>query len=95
MTRLGYSDYASKLKELVFKYKCYETSIHNKNKDHIFIQYLGISLNDFVSFLKDNDYASNIINVVLNEPYNLNNEITIVYNLNDLKIVRSAIYGVI
>lgn len=94
MTRLGYKDIMDSIKELVFKYKCYETSVHNKNRDHIFIQYLGISNSDFVGFLKDNDYALNIIDLV-NDDYNINNEITIVYNLKTKEIVRSAIYGVL
>jgi hypothetical protein len=94
MTRLGYTDIMDSFKDIVFKYECYEISIHNKNKDHVFIQYLGITNKDFIRFLKDNKYDRNIINLV-DSDYNLNNEITIVYDKITRKIIRSAIYGVL
>ena len=98
MIKLGYGDIRDKFKEIILnKYQCYQICIHNKNENQIFVQYLGISNQDFLSFLNLNDYPSHLINFVeeqikLNR-YNINNEITIVYEISSQKVVRSGFYG--
>ena len=53
MKKLGYSKIAQQFKYIIlYNYKCYELCIHNKNENQIFIQYLGINKEDFISFLK-------------------------------------------
>ena len=98
MKKLGYDDISDKFKNIILeKYKCYQICIHNKTDNQIFVQYLGISNQDFLSFLNLNDYPSHLINFVeeqikLNR-YNINNEITIVYEIPSQKVVRSGFYG--
>ena len=98
MNKLGYEDIKDKFKEIILnKYQCYQICIHNKSQNQIFVQYLGISNQDFLSFLNLNDYPSHLINFVeeqikLNR-YNINNEITIVYEISSQKVVRSGFYG--
>ncbi len=98
MIKLGYGNIRGKFKEIILnKYQCYQICIHNKNENQIFVQYLGISNKDFLSFLKLNDYPSHLINFIeeqikLNR-YNINNEITIVYEISSQKVVRSGFYG--
>ena len=98
MKKLGYEDLSDKFKNTILeKYECYQICIHNKTDKQIFVQYLGISNQDFLSFLKLNDYPSHLINFIeeqikLNR-YNINNEITIVYEISSKKVVRSGFYG--
>ena len=98
MKKLGYDDISDKFKNIILeKYKCYQICIHNKTDNQIFVQYLGISNQDFLSFLNLNDYPSHLINFVeeqikLNR-YNINNEITIVYEIHTQKVVRTGFYG--
>jgi hypothetical protein len=79
------------------KYKCYEICIANKKPNQIFVQYMGITNNEFISFLIENNYPSYITEYVKNQikinKYNINNEITIVYDTNTLDIIRSGFYG--
>lgn len=100
MTKLGYDEIKERFKEIILnKYSCYEICIHNKNPKQIFIQYLGISNNDFLKFLTTNSYPTYIIDFVKkhidNGTYNINNEITIVYDIETQSIIRSGFYGVI
>jgi hypothetical protein len=61
--------------------------------------YLGISNEDFLDFLTNNSYPNYIIEFVKNNiekrSYNINNEITIVYDIKTQSIIRSGFYGVI
>ena len=98
MNRLEYNGIKEKFKNIILnKYKCYELCIHNKNPNQIFVQYLGISNKDFLEFLITNDYPKNIIDYIKTNislgKYNINNEITIVYNMETLEIIRSGFYG--
>jgi len=93
MTRLGYEKIMKDFHDIVFKYKCYETCIHNKHAEQIFIQYLGISKNDFITFLTDGEYPQHIVDFVKDEEYQINNEITIVYDIKSHDIIRSGFYG--
>ena len=98
MSKLGYGDLKNKFKEIILeKYKCYQICIHNKTENQIFVQYLGISNKDFISFLNLYDYPSNLINFVeeqiILDNYKINNEITIVYEIDTQKVIRTGFYG--
>ena len=80
--------------KIIFKYiSCYELSIFKKNETEIFIIYMGISKNEFLEFLIDNDYPKNIIYFIQSNEYNITNEIAIVYDIKTKNIIRTAIYG--
>lgn len=98
MKKLGYNSISLKFKKIILDtYDCYEICIHNKRPDHIFVQYLGISNVDFLFFLKEQSYPLHIIEYVqaqmVNDNYHINNEITIVYDIETQNIVRSGFYG--
>jgi hypothetical protein len=61
--------------------------------------YLGISNNDFLDFLINNSYPTYVIDFVKQkiekDNYNINNEITIIYDIETQSIIRSGFYGVI
>ena len=98
MKKLGYDDIKDKFKNIILqKHKCYQICIHNKTDKQIFVQYLGISNEDFLSFLKFNNYPNYVINFiekqVSSDNYKINNEITIVYETDTQKVVRTGFYG--
>jgi hypothetical protein len=93
MAKLGYESIADEFKKFVFRYDCYELCVHNKDPGLIFIQSLGISNDDFITFLQENEYPQNIIDFVNQPDYAINNEITIVYDIETKQIFRTAIYG--
>tara|TARA_B100000886_G_scaffold163954_1_gene111779 strand:- start:1235 stop:2632 length:1398 start_codon:yes stop_codon:yes gene_type:complete len=98
MSKLCYDNIKNKFEKIILKkYKCYQICIHNKTENQIFVQYLGISNKDFLSFLKLYDYPSYIINFVEEQisldNYKINNEITIVYDTDTQKVIRSGFYG--
>ena len=83
MKKLGYEDLSDKFKNTILeKYECYQICIHNKTDKQIFVQYLGISNEDFLSFLNFNNYPNHLINFIEKQVnldnYKINNEITIV-----------------
>ena len=98
MIKLGYDKIRDKFKKIILeKYQCYQICIHNKTKNQIFVQYLGISNKDFLSFLNLYDYPSYVINFIQEQVsldnYKINNEITIVYEIDTQKVVRTGFYG--
>ena len=98
MNELGYVNIKQQFKDIILnKYQCYQICIHNKNENQIFVQYLGICNKDFLTFLTHNEYPIHIINFVEDQiklnRYNINNEITIVYEISSQKVVRSGFYG--
>jgi hypothetical protein len=95
MHTLGYYSILHLFRDIIFKYPCYEICIHNKGEKTIFVQYLGISKEDFVDFLVQNEYPTNIVQFVQTENYNINNEITVVYDVSTKNIIRSGFYGVV
>ena len=96
MKKLGYSNIAEKFKNIILKkYKCYEICIHNKKEGQIFVQYLGISKKDFTSFLKECNYNMKLIKHIETSNYKINNEITLVYNIKTMNIIRSGFYGIV
>jgi hypothetical protein len=67
----------------------------NKKGDY-FIQWLGISIDDFIHFLVENDYGLCFINHITenrNKYSYLAHEITIVYDKVSLTPYRSGFYG--
>jgi hypothetical protein len=98
MDKLGYGVIKQIFRDVVLeKYTCYEICIHNKKPDQIFIQYLGISNQDFLQFLIEQAYPANVVDFVQKNinanKYYINNEITIVYDIKSQQIVRSGFYG--
>jgi len=84
-------------KHLLYKYNCKKICIHNKYNNNLFIQYLDISLDDFIDFLIEFNYPNKFIQHVKshnNKYKDIIHEITIVYDQN-LKPIRSAFYGLI
>jgi hypothetical protein len=98
MDRLDYELIKTKFKKIILeKYKCSEICIHNKNPNQIFVQYLGITNQEFIEFLTLNQYPEYIINFVIEQVelnnYKITNEITIVYDMDTQDILRSGFYG--
>ena len=98
MKKLYYNDIKADFKDIILKkYTCYEICIFNKKPNQIFVMYMGLSNDEFVNFLIENKYPQYIINYItknikLNK-YNINNEITIVYDIKSKNILRSGFYG--
>jgi hypothetical protein len=81
---------------LLDKYSCKQIAVWNKYKDQIYVQYYGISLSDFIHFLKEHRYPKKLIDHVSTHDYNeIEHEITIVYDLNTLKPIRTGFYGIL
>ena len=95
MQRLMYGDVADKFRGIVLdKYPCYEICIHNKTPGQIFVQYLGISRQDFIAFLKEHGYTSSLVNYYESQDFRINNEITIVYDTRSTLVQRTGFYGI-
>lgn len=96
--KLNFKNYNLELlTKLINLYDCKELSIHNKYNDYYFIQYLDISFNDFIKFLKINNYPNDFINHILdnsNKYKDLKQDITIVFDKNG-KVIRTAFYGLV
>jgi hypothetical protein len=99
MKKINYTnDKVFNLKFLLHKYKCSQYCIHNKHSEQIFIQYLDISINDFILFLTEFNYHSTLIEHIklnINKYNNIIHEITIVYDINTTKPIRTAFYGLV
>lgn len=98
MDRLGFGSIKQDFRSIILeKYPCYQICIHNKKPGEIFVQYLGISNDNFLEFLETNDYPTYIQNFVNERSrldcYNINNEVTIVYDVQSKDIIRSGFYG--
>jgi hypothetical protein len=88
-------DYNNKVKELLQKYRATDMCLWNKKGDY-FIQWLGISIDDFIHFLVENHYGQCFINHIIenrNKYEYLSHEITIVYDKVSLSPYRSGFYG--
>ena len=87
--------YNNKVKELLQKYKACDMCLWNKKGDY-FIQWLGISIDNFIHFLQENNYGQCFINHIMenrNKYDFLAHEITIVYDKVTLTPYRSGFYG--
>lgn len=79
------------------KYKCKDLVCWNKFDGNYFIQFLGISIDDFIDFLGTHNYPHHLVDHVRvhKDKYkDVVHEITIVYD-KDGKVVRSGFYGII
>jgi hypothetical protein len=84
-------------KKILYKYNCKYINLWNKYNNNLFIQYLDISIDDFIYFLTEFNYPNKFIQHVksnYNKYEDIIHEITIVYDQN-LKPIRSAFYGLI
>lgn len=81
--------------ELMNKYKTDYFCIHQKNNNEFYCQFIGISNEDFLKFLKEYNYDENLINQYKNNEYKISNEIAIVFCKKTLKVLRTAFYGII
>lgn len=82
---------------LLNKYRCKHLVIWNKFNKTYFIQYLGISLPDFIDFLSTHNYPIYLVEHVKSnrDRYtDIIHEITIVYDENG-NVVRSGFYGIL
>ena len=93
LKKLNYDFNLTKL-EILNKYNCKYICIHQKYNDEFYIQYIGISKEDFINFLVEQNYDLNLINHYENNDYNISNEITLVYDKN-FNVKRSAFYGIV
>ena len=83
-------------KNLFLKYTCKEYSVHNKFDNSIFIQYFDIGIDNFILFLEEFKYP--ILNHVKkhkNKYKNICHEVTIVYELETDKVLRTGFYGIV
>ena len=95
LEKIGFKD-VERYSVLLDKYKCKDHAIWNKYKDQIYIQYFGISLSDFIQFLKEHKYPKKLIDHVSTHDYEeIEHEITIVYDLKTLQPVRTGFYGIL
>lgn len=90
--------------KIIKKYKCKECNISNKTETNgeiiFFIQYFGISDEDFLLFLRDNNYPLKIIEHYknnINFYSTMSKEITEVFRITtkEFKQYRSGFYGLL
>ena len=97
MELLGYgTTVAVRFRQLILsKYRTDQLCIHNKRAGQIFVQYLGIKNDDFVSFLHEAAFPKFLVKHVDRSDYRIVNEITLVYDLVTMRIVRGSFYGML
>jgi hypothetical protein len=98
MESIGVAWQGKRLDRLLDAYVCEEICIHNKSSDTFFVQYINISIKDFVRFLDEHKYPEGLVNHVksnIKKYYDIRHEITIVYDINTLEPVRTAFYGIV
>uniref|UniRef100_A0A6C0HTL1 JmjC domain-containing protein n=1 Tax=viral metagenome TaxID=1070528 RepID=A0A6C0HTL1_9ZZZZ len=87
--------YNSKIDLILRKYKAENICLWNKKGDY-FIQWLTISIDDFIDFLIENNYKKTFINYVIknkSEYKNISHEITVVFDRKNIIPYRSGFYG--
>ena len=97
MELLGYgTTVAVRFRQLILsKYRTDQLCIHNKRAGQIFVQYLGIKKDDFVSFLHEAAFPKFLVKHVDRSDYRIVNEITLVYDLVTMRVVRGSFYGML
>lgn len=88
-------EYNEKIKNMLTKYNAINMCIWNKKGDY-FIQWLTISIDDFISFLEEFHYNEEFVEYIKNnrdQYINISHEITIVFDKNDVLPLRSGFYG--
>jgi len=94
MKEIGFDKFPG---DLFNKYECKDLVCWNKFDGNYFIQFLGISVENFIDFLSTHNYPSHLVEHVsgAKEKYrDITHEITIVYDKNG-KVVRSGFYGIL
>ena len=98
MKRLGFDKNVDKFYSYQNQYNCKHICVHNKMNNHFFIQYLGITVEDFVWFLIKFGYDTQLVKHVITNMHmyrDINHEITIVYDIQTGEPVRSGFYGIL
>jgi hypothetical protein len=98
MKRIGFDKNVNKFFSYLDQYKCKHICTHNKLNNQFFIQYLGITVEDFVWFLINFGYDIHLIKHVITNMHmyrDINHEITIVYDIETGEPVRSGFYGIL
>ena len=98
MRKIGFGKNVDKFSSYQTQYKCKHICVHNKFNDQFFIQYLGITVEDFLWFLIKFGYHTHLIHHVLTNMRmyrDINHEITIVYDIKTGEPIRSGFYGII
>jgi len=83
---------------LLQRYACKQNAIFNKLNGQIFIMYCGISVENFVGFLKEFQYPPNLVQHVtdnLEQYRDIIHEVTIVVDGQTRAPVRSSFYGIL
>jgi len=94
MSAIGLENVSSRFKDIILgKYECDMICIHNKYDGNVFVQYLGITASEFLSFLRTFSYPSTLCKHVAETKYEVPHEITIVYDAKTLEPVRTGFYG--
>ena len=97
MKEIGLQD-VDKFESYLGRMHCKYICVHNKFDGNIFIQYLGIDIEEFINFLNEYEYPKSLINHVVDnrKKYaNIAHEITIVYDIKTMKAVRTGFYGLV
>jgi hypothetical protein len=95
---LKYTVAARTVVPLLKKYTCKDLALFQKYDGNVFIIYMGISVEDFASFLVEHKYPAHITRHVganISRYRDIVHEVAVVYNLETLAPVRTAFYGVL
>jgi hypothetical protein len=98
MKKIGFDKNVDKFYSYQNQYNCKHICVHNKMNNQLFIQYLGITVEDFVWFLIKFGYDIHLIKHVITNMHmyrNINHEITIVYDIQTGEPIRSGFYGIL
>lgn len=98
MKHIGFEEHTNKFHQYLNNYTSKHICASNKFKDQLFLQYIGITVEEFLSFLIRFEYDQHLIKHVMNNMHlyrDINHEITIVYDIKTMKPVRSGFYGII
>jgi hypothetical protein len=94
--KIGFKEDVETCRMLLDTYPSKQLAIWNKYKDQIYIQYYGISLSNFIHFLREHKYPKKLIDHISTHDYKeIEHEITIVYDLKTLEPVRTGFYGIL
>jgi hypothetical protein len=88
-------DYNEEIKKILTKYNSINMCIWNKKGDY-FIQWLTITIDDFICFLEEFNYNEEFVGYIKtnrDQYINISHEITIVFDKNKLLPIRSGFYG--
>lgn len=98
MKKINFDKNVDKFYSYLNQYTCKHICVHNKMNNQFFIQYLGITVEEFLYFLAKFDYDTHLIKHVLDNMHmyrDINHEITIVYDIETGEPIRSGFYGIL